>query len=104
MRKLSVIVVLSLLIINVYSQTGTWSGKVDVQGVFLTVVFHLDETNCTFDSPDQGVKGILAESSHSDTGSIVIKIPSIGRSSKEPPRIIKSLEHSPSKVSYFLSH
>lgn len=78
MRKLSVIVVLSLLIINVYSQTGTWSGKVDVQGMSLTVVFHLDETNCTFDSPDQGVKGIMAESSHSDTGSIVIKIPSIG--------------------------
>lgn len=59
------------------AQNGTWSGKLEVQGMNLTVVFHIDENGCTFDSPDQGAKGIPAEASLSDLGKVVIKIPSI---------------------------
>ena len=40
------------------AQTGAWSGKLDVQGKGLSLVFHLDEENPTMDSPDQGAKGI----------------------------------------------
>jgi hypothetical protein len=40
------------------AQTGTWSGKLDVQGTKLSLVFHLEDENPTMDSPDQGVKGI----------------------------------------------
>lgn len=60
------------------AQTGTWSGKITVQGTSLTVVFHIGESGCTFDSPDQGVRGIPAEASHSDMGKVVITVPSIG--------------------------
>ena len=37
-----------------HAQTGTWSGKLDVQGTKISLVFHLDEENPTMDSPDQG--------------------------------------------------
>lgn len=34
------------------AQTGTWSGKLDIQGNKLSLVFHLDDDNPTIDSPD----------------------------------------------------
>ena len=40
------------------AQTGTWSGKLDIQGSKLSIVFHLDAENPVMDSPDQGVRGI----------------------------------------------
>ena len=61
-----------------HAQTGTWSGKLDVQGTKISVVFHLDEENPTIDSPDQGAKGIPIEVTRTATGSITIKVPSIG--------------------------
>ena len=59
------------------AQTGTWSGKLDVQGVQLTLVFHLDETAPSLDSPDQGAKGIPARLERTPTG-IRFAVPSIG--------------------------
>ena len=59
------------------AQTGTWSGKLDVQGVQLTLVFHLDETAPSLDSPDQGAKGIPARLERTATG-IRFAVPSIG--------------------------
>ena len=61
-----------------HAQTGTWSGKLDVQGTKISLVFHLDEENPTMDSPDQGAKGIPIEVTRTATGSITIKVPSIG--------------------------
>ena len=61
-----------------HAQTGTWSGKLDVQGTKIALVFHLDEENPTMDSPDQGAKGIPIEVTRTATGSITIKVPSIG--------------------------
>ena len=55
-----------------------WSGKLDVQGTKISLVFHLDEENPTIDSPDQGAKGIPIEVTRTATGSITIKVPSIG--------------------------
>lgn len=78
MRRVVSFIVTLLLSLAAYSQTGTWSGKVDVQGTSLSVVFHIDESGCTFDSPDQGARGIPAEASLSDLGKVVIKVPSIG--------------------------
>ena len=34
------------------AQTGTWSGKLDLQSTKLALVFHLDGDNPTMDSPD----------------------------------------------------
>ena len=48
------------------STVGSWTGKLDVMGSQLNLVFNITEADggglaCTMDSPDQGVKGIPAE-------------------------------------------
>ena len=60
------------------AQTGDWSGKLNVQGTSITLVLHLNADGCKVDSPDQGVRGIPAEASHTDLGKLVISIPSFG--------------------------
>ena len=75
------LILIGMLLAAVFSasaQTGTWSGKLDVQGTKISLVFHLDGDNPTMDSPDQGVKGIPIEVARTATGSIIIKAPSIG--------------------------
>lgn len=59
------------------AQTGTWSGKLDLQGTKLSIVFHLDGDNPTIDSPDQGAKGIPAQVERTGAGRIVVKVPSL---------------------------
>ncbi|MBQ7899008.1 MAG: alpha/beta fold hydrolase [Bacteroidales bacterium] len=63
-----------------YAQTGTWSGKLDVQGTKLSLVFHLDGENPSMDSPDQGAKGIPIQVSRPASNSIKVTIPSLGAS------------------------
>ena len=60
------------------AQTGTWSGKIDVNGTLLPVVFHLDADSLSMDSPDQGIRGIPIEVDRQGSGTVVIRIPSIG--------------------------
>jgi len=74
---ISAILLFSIALFS-HAQTGTWSGKLDVQGTKLSLVFHLDEENPTMDSPDQGAKGIPIEVTRTATGSITINVPSIG--------------------------
>ena len=62
------------------AQTGTWSGQLEVSGMKLSVVFHLDDEKPTLDSPDQGVKGIPAELERGLAGKITVKIPSLAAS------------------------
>ena len=80
-RKLLVASVVLLSYIAVATaQTGTWSGKLDIQGTKLTLVFHLDDDNPTMDSPDQGVKGISMQIERGGLGKIIVKIPALGAS------------------------
>ena len=75
------LILIGMLLAAVFSasaQTRTWSGKLDVQGTKISLVFHLDGDNPTMDSPDQGVKGIPIEVARTATGSIIINAPSIG--------------------------
>ena len=77
------LILTSLLLSSLFgasAQTGTWSGKIEVQGMKLPLVFHLTENNPTMDSPDQGARDIPITVERSATGQIVIKIPSIGAS------------------------
>lgn len=67
-----------LLALQANAQTGTWSGKLDVQGTKLSLVFHLDGDNPTMDSPDQGAKGIPIQIERKSFGGITIRIPSLG--------------------------
>ena len=75
--SLSAVLLFSVMILS-QAQTGTWSGKLDVHGSKLSLVFHLDEENPTMDSPDQGAKGIPIQITRGEMGQITIKIPSIG--------------------------
>lgn len=58
---------------------GTWTGKLNVYGTELSLVFHLDSVNCTLDSPDQGIKGVPAKLEHTATG-IKVTVASINAS------------------------
>ena len=78
MKKLVTISILLLSTFLCLAQTGTWSGKLDVQGTKLSLVFHLDEGNPTMDSPDQGAKGIPIQVTKTVAGGVIIKVPSIG--------------------------
>ena len=70
------IIILSCLLLSAISladaQTGTWSGKLDVQGTTLSLVFHLDGDRPTMDSPDQGAKGIPIQVEKADAGKIIV--------------------------------
>ena len=74
---LATIGVLLAMALPLSAQSGTWSGKLDVQGIQLTMVVHFDEESCTLDSPDQGVKGIKGTRSQTALGGVRIDIPSI---------------------------
>jgi len=63
---------------NAGAQTGNWSGKLEVQGLKLTIVFHLDGEEPTMDSPDQAAQGIPIQVERDGAGSIKISIPSLG--------------------------
>lgn len=65
-------------IIMAYSQTGVWSGNLDLQGTKLPIVFHLDENNPKVDSPAQGAKGIPIQVTKAASYTISISIPSFG--------------------------
>lgn len=55
---------------------GTWSGKLNLYGNELPLVFHLDAGNCTIDSPDQGAMGIPANLKRTENG-VIVTVPSI---------------------------
>ena len=78
MKRFLLLAIIFPLCLTTWAQTGAWSGKINVQGMELPVVFHIEEDGATMDSPAQGVKGIPAESSLSEMGRLVIKVPSIG--------------------------
>jgi len=61
-----------------WAQSGTWSGKLDVQGTKLTLVFHLDGDHPSMDSPDQGAKGIPIQVENDGAGKVIVRIPMIG--------------------------
>ncbi|MDE7409338.1 MAG: alpha/beta hydrolase, partial [Muribaculaceae bacterium] len=67
-------------ILWVFSQSGVWSGDLNVQATKLPLVFHLDDNNPTVDSPAQGVRGIPIQVTKKDSENITINIPSIGAS------------------------
>lgn len=60
-----------------YSQTGTWSGNLEVQGTKLPLVIHFNPEGSTMDSPAQNAKGIPVEVSHDTDGMLIIAIPLI---------------------------
>ena len=79
-RFLIIITVIVSTVMVTSAQTGTWSGKLDVQGTKLSLVFHLDGENPSMDSPDQGAEGIPIQVSRPASNTIKVIIPSLGAS------------------------
>ena len=61
---------------------GSWSGKLKVGTMSLTLVLHLEQADgyvkASLDSPDQGAKGISAYKEYLSDDSVAIKVESIG--------------------------
>lgn len=73
----------SICVSHAQKLEGSWTGKLSVQGVQLTLVFHVekDKNNgfiITMDSPDQSVKGVPATVNSLTADSVDIAISSIG--------------------------
>lgn len=79
-NKLISLAILLSLALQANAQTGTWSGKLAVQGTELTIVFHLDGDEPCMDSPDQAAMGIPIEVERTEVGKLTIRIPMIGAS------------------------
>lgn len=79
MRKIITFISALILSLATSAQTleGSWTGKLNVMGTQLNIVFNITKGDagafsCTLDSPDQGVKGIPAEITVS--GGVDVKI------------------------------
>lgn len=46
-RTMIIAAALLFVLTNAGAQTGTWSGKLDIQGTELPIVFHLDDNQPT---------------------------------------------------------
>lgn len=61
---------------------GQWNGALDIQGMTLTVVFNIEETEdgfkTTMDSPDQGAKGLPTTSTEFSDNNLVIVADDLG--------------------------
>lgn len=61
---------------------GSWSGKLKVGTMSLTLVLHLEQADgyvkASLDSPDQGAKGISAYKEYLSDDSVAVKVESIG--------------------------
>ena len=83
MKKLLLLFILCITTITTKGQSGEakgeWSGQLNVFGQRLTLVFHLNDENCTLDSPDQGIKGVPAKLERTETG-IKVSVSSINAS------------------------
>ena len=81
MKRISALAfLLFTLVFAANAQTGNWSGKLDVMGNKLTLVFHLDGDEPCLDSPDQAVMGIPIQVEKTALGNVSIKIPNLGAS------------------------
>ena len=82
MKKILVALTLTFIATASLAQTGTWSGKLDVSGTTLSLVFHMGDSTATLDVPDQGAKQIPVSVKRSAFGSIELEVPSINASYK----------------------
>lgn len=69
---------------NLFSQNidGTWNGMLDIQGMKLRIVFHIEKKadgySTTMDSPDQGATGIPSDATTFSEGKLNIEASSLG--------------------------
>lgn len=89
MKKTIITLLTALFVLSAHAQVnpttaleGSWSGKLKVGAISLTLVLHLEQADgyvkASLDSPDQGAKGISAYKEYLSDDSVAIKVESIG--------------------------
>ena len=89
MKKSIIIILFALVALTGHAQVssstallGSWSGKLKVGAMSLTIVLHLEQVDgnvkVSLDSPDQGAKGISASKEYLSDDSVAIKVVSLG--------------------------
>ena len=81
-RILFAVLVMVCAALPLRGQEGVWTGKLEVSGTELALVFNLSDEGATLDVPDQGAKGIAVEVSRDAVGGIELSIPMISASFK----------------------
>lgn len=71
-------IVLTMLAFTANAQEDAWNGELDVMGSKLPLVFNFSPNGCTMDSPSQNAKGIPAEKTVTDDGTIKVTVGMIG--------------------------
>ena len=74
-KLISLVIALISIMFQAYAQDGTWSGKLEIQGMKLTIVFHLDGDEPCMDSPDQAAMGIPIQVERDGMGKVTVKSP-----------------------------
>ena len=82
MKRIFAVLTLTFIATSALAQMGTWSGRLDVSGSALSLVFHIGDSTATLDVPDQGAKAIPVSVKRSAVGSIELEVPSINASYK----------------------
>ena len=88
MKKTIITLLTALFVLSAHAQVnptttleGSWSGKLKVGAMSLTLVLHLEQADgyvkASLDSPDQGAKGISAYKEYLSDDSVAIKVESI---------------------------
>ena len=67
-----------MLAFTANAQEGAWNGELEVMGTKLPLVFNFSPNGCTIDSPSQNAKGIPAEKTMSNDGTIKVTVGMIG--------------------------
>ena len=89
MKKTIITLLTALVVLSAHAQVnptttleGSWSGKLKVGAMSLTLVLHLEQAEgyvkASLDSPDQGAKGIPTSKEYLSDDSVAIKVESIG--------------------------
>ena len=81
-RILFAVLVMVCAALPLRGQEGVWTGKLEVSGTELALVFNLSDEGATLDVPDQGAKGIAVEVSRDAVGGITLNVPAINASFK----------------------
>jgi pimeloyl-ACP methyl ester carboxylesterase len=84
MKNTILLLILFAVVHSSHSQdiTGSWTGKLNVQGIQLRLVFHILKNDTTYvttmDSPDQGAKGIPVTKTNFDSLKLKLDISNLG--------------------------
>ena len=81
-RILFAVLVMVCAALPLRGQEGVWTGKLEVSGTELALVFNLSDEGATLDVPDQGAKDIPVEVSRDAVGGITLNVPAINASFK----------------------